>query len=107
MADTGAFLNQGKFWKERKNSLLVSNNQIPCLEICVTSTSKVSAPSISDFIFMLLDQSNRGLKVRTSQTIVLSQFDRRLHPVFCFTVTAVNVNVHSRFFAREEKEAKT
>jgi hypothetical protein len=39
------------------------------------------------------------------KTIIVGQFYFRFQPEFCFTVTAMGVNVHSRLFAGKEKES--
>jgi hypothetical protein len=75
----------------RPRSFLPKSSQIPCLEIFVISTSKVSMPSISDFIFVFLDQSIRSLKVSASQTVIVRQFDSRFNPELRLAATAVNM----------------
>src|SRR5262249_24934017 len=98
--------NQGKSSNERKCSFSLSSNQIPFFEICVTSTSEVPVPSVSDFIFMLLNQPPRSLKVRPAQAIIVRQFDLRFNPKLRLTVGTVNMHMDPRFFTGEEKEAK-
>jgi hypothetical protein len=61
-------------------------------------------PGGTDFPFVALDQCFGRAKLPIVQAVILRQFDSWLKPELDFSVRAICVNVHSRFFAREEKE---
>ena len=61
-----------------------TSNQRPFFEMFVTSTPKALLPRPTDFIFMLLDET-QGLRRRAiAQTVVDGQFELRLEPELRF-----------------------
>lgn len=56
---------------------------------------------------MLLDKFSGDSKVLGCETVILSQLNLRFKPKLGLAMTTVNMDMHSRLFAREEKEAKT
>jgi hypothetical protein len=65
----------------------------------VTSTSEMFFPSCTDLIFVFLKGC---FELTVRQSIVLSQFDGGFHPEFGLAVGAVDMDMHSKFFAGEE-----
>ena len=69
-----------------------------------TSTAEVGLPCFADFVFMLSNQSECGVKLSCVQAVVLGQFDFWLEPKLCLARGGLHVYVHSNFFTREEIE---
>src|SRR5699024_1553368 len=53
-----------------------------------------------------LDQGLCRFYLMSGQTNIHGQFGPRLRPEFCLTILALNMNMHSGFFVREEVEQK-
>jgi len=51
-----AWRNHGNCSYGNNSSSSSSSNQIPCCEMCVTSTAKVAIPGILNFLKMLFDE---------------------------------------------------
>ena len=103
---TGASLNQGKSWYERKNSSPLLNKQIPWEEIFVTSSSEVVLPCVGELKVVFLYQLFNFLKMWAWKWIIVGQLNFRFKLKFCLSISAMNVNVHSFFFTRKEEKAK-
>jgi hypothetical protein len=67
----------------------------------------VRVPGAADFIDMGFYQSLRHPKATRAHANILRRFYARLNPEFGFAIGALNVDMHSSFFAGEEIEAVT
>src|ERR1035437_64877 len=72
----------------------------------VTSTGEVLTPRAADVMFVLLNQAECFVDFALGKTDVLGKLDGGLKPKLGFTALALNVHMHSRFFAREEVETE-
>jgi len=104
ISDIRAFLNHGKSLNGRKYSFSPSNNQNPCADILVTSTSKMFFPAISDFIFFLFYQIQQQINLLFVESGAFNKFYYRFYPKFGFSVGVDNMNMHSLLFPREEEK---
>ena len=103
----GASRNHGNSANGTKYSPCRNSSQKPCVDTFVTSTSEVIVPGVADDIFVLSNQAKRFIDLDRRQTVALSKFNLRFEPKLGFTSFGLHVNMHSRFFAREEKQAET
>ncbi len=56
---------------------------------------------------MRLDKGFYRAKLSLVHAVIVRQLDSRLKPIFGFTVRALHVDMHARFFTREEIEPET
>src|SRR5690554_6645510 len=99
-----ASLNQGNCLKGRKYSFSLINNQKPCSEIFVTSTSKMLSPTASDFISVFFNYILQQFKLFLVESNTFYQFNFRFNPKFRFPVWTYHMNVYSFFFTGEKEK---
>jgi len=82
--------------------LRISNVQPQAMSVDV-STSGVSGPCVSDFIFAFLYDLLQLLELTLRQPQVSGQYDLRVNPELGFAIRACYVYMNPRFFSSEEK----
>jgi hypothetical protein len=103
----GASRNHGNSANGTKCSPCGRSNQKPCIDTLVTSTSEVIVPGAADDIFVFSDKAKRFVYIDLRQAVALGKFNLWLEPELGLTAIGLHMNMHSRFFAREEKQPKT
>lgn len=104
ISDIRASLNHGNSSKGRKNSFSPSNNQNPCTDILVTSTSKVFFPAISDFIFFFFYQIQQQINLLFVESRTFNKFYFRFNPKFGLAFRTNHMNMHSFLFSGKKEE---
>jgi len=68
------------------------------MSICVTSTTDVLLPSVSDFILVLLHELADFTHTVRWKTVLHSQFNLRFQPELGVAVRAFDMHVHAFLF---------